>query len=134
MAVDDDEEESAETVAVAARHGASTIGTATVTIAASDASNETAAPEITSAGPFTVDEGETAVAVLTATDDDTVPGDLTWSIPQGDAGGADADKFTLSAAGALSFRAAKNFEAPDDADGDGNYEIAVRVSDGANAR
>ena len=133
MAVDDDEEESAETVAVAARHGASTIGTATVTIAASDASNETAAPEITSAGPFTVDEGETAVAVLTATDDDTVPGDLVWSIPQGDAGGADADKFTVSAAGALSFAGAKDYESPDDAGGDGTYEVTVGVSDGVNA-
>ena len=40
--------------------------------------------------------------------------------------------FALTANGALSFKAAKDFEAPDDADGDGDYEITVRVTDGAN--
>ena len=32
----------------------------------------------------------------------------------------------------LSFASAKDFEAPDDADADGAYEVTVRVSDGAN--
>ena len=41
--------------------------------------------------------------------------DLSWSIPA--AGGADA---------------AKDYEAPDDADTDGEYEVTVRVTDGAN--
>ena len=34
-------------------------------------------PEITSIGPFTVSEGETAVATLTTNDSDTAAGDLT---------------------------------------------------------
>ena len=46
--------------------------------------------------------------------------------------GADANRFTLSEAGALAFKTAKDFEAPDDADGDGTYEVTVRVTDGAN--
>ena len=52
-----------------------------------------------------------------------------WSL----AGGADAGAFSLTAGGVLAFQAAPDFEAPDDADTDGDYEVTVRVSDGANA-
>ena len=85
-------------------------------------------PQITSEGPFTVREGTTDVAVLSATDADTVVADLTWS----KTGGVDSDEFTLSTAGVLTFATAKDFEHPDDADGDGSYEVTVQVSDGAN--
>ena len=56
------------------------------------------------AGPtaFTVTEGDTAVATLTATDEDTTAANLTWSTY----GGADSGSFTLSSAGV---------ESPDDA-------------------
>ena len=87
-----------------------------------------AAPEITSATTFTVDEETTAVATLTATDADADP--LMWSIPT--AGGTDAAQFTLSSAGVLAFAAAPDYENPDDADGDRTYEITVQVSDGDN--
>ena len=87
-----------------------------------------AAPEITSATTFTIDEGTTAVETLTATDQDSAAADLAWS----KAGGADADHFTLSAAGELAFAAAPDYENPDDADGDNVYEITVQVSDGDN--
>ncbi len=86
----------------------------------------TAAPEITSTGPFTVAEGATTITTLTATDVDTSPGDLTWS----KTGGADSAAFTLSTGGALAFASAKDYEAPDDADGDGSYEVTVQVGDG----
>ena len=84
------------------------------------------APAITSTGPFTVTEGETAVATLTADDSDTADADLVWSKN----GGADSDAFTLSSAGVLAFAAAKDYEDPDDADSDGAYEVTVQVSDG----
>ena len=84
-------------------------------------------PDITSEGPFLVDEGETAVAELTADDSDTNAGDLVWS----KAGGADSAEFSLTSAGVLTFSAAKDYEAPDDADGDGTYEVTVQVSDGS---
>ena len=84
-----------------------------------------APPEI-SASTFTVDEGKTAVATLTAEDQDTAAADLEWS----KAGGADAGRFTLSTAGVLAFAAAPDYENPDDADGDRTYEITVQVSDG----
>ena len=84
------------------------------------------APEITSETTFTVDEGTTAVATLTAEDQDSAAADLEWS----KAGGADAGQFMLSAAGELAFAAAPDYENPGDADGDRTYEITVQVSDG----
>ena len=87
------------------------------------------APDITSEGPFLVDEGETAVATLTADDSDTNAGDLIWS----KTGGADSGKFSLTSAGVLTFSAAKDYEAPDDADADGSYEVTVQVSDGSDS-
>ena len=89
----------------------------------------TAAPEITSRGPFAIEEGATAIGALTATDSDTAASDLTWS----KMGGADSAAFTLTGDGALSFETVKDYETPDDANGDGSYEITVQVSDGDNA-
>ena len=77
---------------------------------------------------FEVVENQTDVTTLTATDADTPVADLVWSIT----GGADAAKFTLGASGVLAFKTAKDFESPDDTDGDGSYEVAVQVSDGTN--
>ena len=85
-------------------------------------------PVITSASAFTVDEGETRVATLTASDADTPTSQLVWTILPGS---PDGSKFMLSAGGSLFFRAAKDYENPDDADADGTYELTVRVSDGA---
>ena len=86
----------------------------------------TAAPAVAGATTFTVMEGETAVGSLTATDEDTSAGGLTWSI----SGGADQGSFALGSAGALAFASAKDYESPDDADSDGTYEVTVQVSDG----
>ena len=85
-----------------------------------------AAPVVTGATMFTVMEGETAVGTLTATDEDTSAGELTWAL----AGGADQGRFTLSAAGVLAFASAKDYESPDDVGGDGTYALTVQVSDG----
>ena len=94
-----------------------------------DAQAQTA-PEITSGGPFTVAEGTTAVTTLTASDEDTATDQLVWTIPEEGMGGADADQFTLGSAGDLAFSTAKDYENPDDADGDRTYEVTVQVSDG----
>ena len=102
------------------------LGTAKVTGAIEDDDH---APAIT-ATALTVAENQTAVAALVASDAD---GDtLEWSLPSGDGGGADAAQFTLTAAGVLAFKEAKDYENPDDADGDGAYELTVQVSDGHN--
>ena len=83
-------------------------------------------PEITSGSSFSVDEGATGVATLRASDGDTPAADLTWSV----SGGDDEVKFAVTAAGVLSFAAAKDYETPDDAGADGVYEVTVQVSDG----
>ena len=90
------------------------------------------APVVTAASPLEVAENATAVATLAATDADTPAGELVWSIPAGAAGGADAAQFELTAGGVLTFGTAKDYESPDDADTDGEYELTVRVTDGAN--
>ena len=122
--VDDEAAEAASVLAVtvASDEGytvASEGASAEVTVADDDA-----APEVTSALALAVAENATAVATLEATDADTES--LAWSI----AGGADAGAFALSEAGVLTFKAAKDFEAPDDADGNGTYEVTARVTDG----
>ena len=92
-----------------------------------------AGPEITSTGPFHVDEGTTEVTTLTADDSDTDPGDLVWSLAgEVDDAGEDTAAFTLSESGVLAFSSAPDYESFDDADGDGVYELTVRVSDGTN--
>ena len=91
-----------------------------------------APPVIESDTTFDVDENTTAVATLRARDPDTVSSRLVWSIPS-DAPGADGTEFELSARGVLSLAEGKDFEAPDDADGDGTYEVRVQVSDGDSA-
>ena len=80
-------------------------------------------------GPFTVAEGKTAVAQLAASDTGT-GGEAVWSIPAGAEGGADGAAFAVTSEGVLSLVAAKDFEAPDDADGDGTYEVSVSVTAG----
>ena len=51
---------------------------------------------------------------------------LFWSM----SGGEDAEHFLLTEEGALSFKEVKDLDSPDDADGNGIYEITVSVDDG----
>ena len=125
---DDEAAEGASVVTVALVAGTGYAVDTNASEAAVTVADDDAAPAIADAGPFTVDESETAVVMLAATDDDTPVADLEWSL----AGGADAAAFTLSADGVLAFNSAKDFEAPDDADTDGTYEVTVQVSDGSN--
>ena len=133
VATEDDEvAEDASTVTATVSSGSGytvsgTSGSADVVVEDDDAT-----PVVTTASPIVVAENATSVATLSATDADTAAADLSWSIPAGAAGGADAAQFALTADGVLSFRAAKDYEAPDDADTDGEYEVTVRVTDEAN--
>ena len=88
------------------------------------------APVITSGGggaeaAYVVRENSRAVGKITASDVDAGAYQR-YSIT----GGADAGKFQISRTGGLSFISAPNFEKPADANGDGVYEVSVRVSDG----
>ncbi|MEN3748794.1 PQQ-dependent sugar dehydrogenase [Sphingomonas sp. HF-S3] len=82
------------------------------------------APVFTSAATASVVENSSAAYQATATDPN---GDaITYSI----AGGADAARFAITPAGALSFTSAPNFEAPADAGADNVYNVQLRASDG----
>ena len=87
------------------------------------------APELIGVMEFAVDENTTAVADITATDDD---GDtLTYSIT----GGADQTLFAIDAStGALSFKTAPDYENPQDSDQDNTYLVEITVSDGFGGR
>ena len=86
-------------------------------------------PEFTGPSTYEVNEGTTEVAVLTADDEDTESTGLKWGVLESS---ADGSEFLLSADGVLAFESAKDYEAPDDANGDGKYELDVEVSDGVN--
>ncbi|WP_342359368.1 heparin lyase I family protein [Terrarubrum flagellatum] len=88
------------------------------------------APVITSDGggakaAVTVSENTSAVTTVQATDKDGNA--LTYSI----AGGADASLFAIDAStGKLTFKAAPDYEAPQDSGHDNVYDVTVRASDG----
>lgn len=65
-----------------------------------------------------------SIATLTATGG--TGGPYTWSI----IGGADAQWFTLTSGGVLSFTSPKDFESPIDANHDNIYVVQVKVTDG----
>ena len=91
--------------------------------------DDDATPVITTAALIPVEENETLVATLQATDQDDRTEDLEWEIR----GGADRSHFRLTGGGRLAFTAAKDYEEPDDNDRDGDYQVTVQVSDGFNA-
>ena len=129
---------------VAPRHGAAdvelvfkvevsdveeTSGSAAATVTYRLAAQSRTAPSVSGPTAYEVAEGETAVATLSATDADTAAELLEWRL----AGGADAARFVVSTSGVLTLREAKDYEVPDDADGDGVYDLRVEVSDGVQA-
>ena len=106
-----------------------------------------APPVITTPGRIVVAAGETTVTTLTATDPDTDVSDLIWGIEHErdydweirawvDTYTEDSGKFELIEDGegvrrVLAFREAKDPQAPDDGDADGNYEVRVWVGGGS---
>jgi VCBS repeat-containing protein len=117
-------------ITVIATDGVATVEKA-VRIQVADA-YENVAPRITSAATATFQENGLGIAYqATATDTGGVSGYGTvtfrWTLA-----GADAGLFNLDAAtGAVTFKAAPNYEAPADADGDNAYEVVVATTDGA---
>ena len=97
--------------------------TATVTIIDDEEPNKP--PVIATISPITVEENQTAVATLEATDSDNDP--ITgWSIT----GGADSALFDLTNGGALTFKTAPDYENPTDVGADNSYLVVVTASDG----
>lgn len=94
--------------------------------------NVNEAPSITSngggaTGTISLAENGTGVTTVQAGDPDA-GASLSYSIT----GGADRTKFTIDAAtGALSFKAAPDYETPGDAGGNNVYDVTVTASDGS---
>ena len=82
-------------------------------------------PSINDPGSLAILEGGLEIANLTAIDPDR--DSLTFTIVAGD----DRALFRLTAAGALSFAAAPDYEIPADANANNVYEVSVQVSDGS---
>ena len=98
------------------------------------------APSFTSSATFNAAENQTAVGTVTAVDDDALDAanPPTFTLE----GGADADKFSITDAGVLTFKTAPNFESPTDvastnptnAAMNNQYIVTVRAASGTGAR
>ena len=72
-------------------------------------------------------ENTTAIAQMTATDDVSASGNITWSLS-----GADSALFTIASDGTLTFATAPDFEAPADNGDTANnntYEVVIKATD-----
>lgn len=86
--------------------------------------NVNEAPVFTSSTTFSIQENNTSVGTITATDpEDQI---ITYSI----VAGVDKDFLSInSSTGVLSYRIAPNYDSPQDLDGNNIYEITVRAED-----
>ncbi len=82
-------------------------------------------PVFTSAATANVSTGVTAVRTVTATDADQPAQSITFSIT----GGADAEKFSITSGGVLTFQTAPDFENPTDVGTDNVYDVQVTADD-----
>lgn len=82
------------------------------------------APSFSSADTASIAEGQTVVLTVTASDEDAAD-TLSFSLS-----GDDAALFSLSDSNQLAFKAAPDFEAPADTDGNNTYNIIIAVNDG----
>ena len=86
-------------------------------------------PRFTTGNSFSVTENSTAVATVTAVDDDTGDGAPSYEIT----GGADSAKFSITAAtGALAFQTAPDYEANASAAGNNIYKVEITATTGGN--
>ena len=104
-------------------------GSIVVTVTITNAND---VPVVTSSPSFSVAENQTSVDTITATDQDSVDSDIsyTWS-------GTDADLFTIATDGALSFISAPDFEITAGRrrnDDSNTYELTVTVTSGTGTR
>ncbi len=88
------------------------------------------APSFTSAATFGVDENGTTVGTVEASDDDTDDEVTGYEL----SGGADQALFSINDSGVLTFQAAPNYEAPQDAGTDNAYEVTAQATSGTGDR
>ena len=82
-------------------------------------------PSIATSDIVTVPENQTDVTTITFSDPDGTTTGYSYSL----SGGDDESKFSITTAGVLTFKEAKDMESPDDNNGDGDYMVTVQVED-----
>ncbi|HIB95395.1 MAG TPA: hypothetical protein EYO70_02445, partial [Candidatus Marinimicrobia bacterium] len=82
-------------------------------------------PSIATADTVTASENQTTVITITASDPDPDNKGFSYSLTGGD----DESKFSITNAGVLTFKEAKDKESPDDNNGDGTYLATIQVED-----
>ena len=98
--------------------------TKAVTVTATDVNEP---PLVTGDLHVEVADGSTTVASYTATNPEVThdtPQTVTWSVV-----GKDADDFSISSSGVLTFSSAPSFSSPADADTDNVYHVVVKATD-----
>ena len=122
---DDDAMDSEVTLTITTDDDNVTLNLSLSTVTIVDDEEPNTPPVIAATSPITVNENQTGVATLEATDsdDDTITG---WSITSG----ADSALFDLNNDGVLFFKTAPDYENPGDAGRDNSYEVEVTASDG----
>ena len=97
------------------------------------ASATNVAPAFSGSASFSVQENAAAVGSVQAADTDASDSVTGYAIATG-TGGADSALFAINASGALTFKAAPNYEDPKDANKDNVYEVRVRATSGTGNR
>ena len=106
-------------------------GTGDWSASGSGTTDANAAPAFDSSATFNPNENQTTAGTVVASDGDTEDEIEGYAIT----GGADQGKFSIhSTSGALTFKAAPNFEDPDDANTDGSYQVTVQATSGTGTR
>ena len=97
----------------------------------SGATDANAAPSFDSAATFGVEENGTAVGTVVASDNDTGDDITGYAL----SGGADQSFFSIDRdTGVLTFKAAPNYEDPQDQDAGNTYEVEVQATSGTGDR
>ena len=106
-------------------------GTGDWSASGSGTTDANAAPAFDSSATFNPNENQTTAGTVVASDSDMEDDIEDYAIT----GGADQGKFSIhSTSGALTFKAAPNFEDPDDANTDGRYQVTVEATSGTGTR
>ena len=106
-------------------------GTGDWSASGSGSTDANAAPAFDSSATFRPDENQTTAGTVVASDSDMEDDIEGYAI----AGGADRGLFSIdSGSGVLTFDAAPNYEDPEDAGTDGNYQVTVEATSGTGAR
>ena len=89
-----------------------------------------AAPAFTGSASFSVQENSVTVGTVRATDSDDADSVTGYTIETG----ADGAFFSITSGGALTFKAAPNYENSRDADRNNRYEVSVQATSGTGDR